>query len=231
VRNELLRFVESLDAATVARFFNALGLNLTVLSRVTAHEPGKPDAAQRLKRLSAFNEMQHACFGQVNAFLHDVADLFPAHASVSILYHFAHEARIVPQLEQAFSHARKLAMQGQAPTPSEREHRVLLVSSDPQVRAAAFRILGSTCMLVEAEDPADALDKAEWVEPQLIIMDAQVAPNATAAVVTSLRAARQGTSFILLSDDDETAGCDAVLKRNPTDNDLRQATGALLGRP
>jgi hypothetical protein len=227
VRKELLRFVETRDAATVARFFNALGLDLTVLSRIAAHEPSD-DAAGRLKRLACFNEMQHACFGQVSAYLQDVADLFPAHASVSILYHFANEAGVVGQLEQAFSRARNLAMQGQQPTPSEREQRVLLVSGDPQVRAVTFRILGPACMLVEAEDAADALDKAEWVEPHLVIVDEQAAP---VSLVENLRKAKTGTAFILLSDTRDDTNCEAHLPRHPTDKDLSQTAKRLLNTP
>jgi len=228
VRNEVIRFVETRDAATVARFFNALGLELTVLTRIAAH-----DKSAKAGRLACFNEMQHACFGQVNAHLHDVSDLFPAHASVSILYHYAEEAKAVSELEQAFSRARKLAMMGQAPAPREVERRAMLLAGDPLLRATLLRVLGDEVLMVEADNGADALDKSEWVEPHLTIAEVEAEDLDVGDFLKKFRKTTQGreSRVLLLTAAGGTpkgVKADAVMRHPVSEDELLQTVLKLI---
>jgi CheY-like chemotaxis protein len=226
VRNEIIRFVESQEAATVARFFNALGLELTVLTRISIQDK------DGMQRVNSFNEMQHACFGQINAHLHDVADLFPAHASIAILYHYANEAKAVDDLEQAFSRALKLAMHGQAPPPSEVERRILLLAGDTQ-RATIHRVLSGSGIVFEADNGADALDKAEWVEPHLTIVDTATPGVDARDFINKFRRTPLGknSKLLLLAGSKKfSAGinADAILKTPTDDEQIRDSALPLL---
>lgn len=169
MRNEIIRFLESRPAQTGAKFFTALGLELSVLARILDQE-----GRAHHRALAAIHEMEHCCFGQINAYLHGVDDLFAADASVAILYHYASEAGIEDQLSPAILRARKLALQDNPP-PSENELRVLLVDDEPTLRIEINRLLTGEGMVVfEAENGAEGLNKAVWVEPHLTVVDWQM---------------------------------------------------------
>ena len=166
MRNEIIRFLESRPPETGGLFFTALGLELSVLARIL----DKDSKADR-SSLAAINEMHHCCFGQINAYLHGVDDLFAADASVAILYHYATEAGILDKFGPAVIRARKLALQDN-PLPSDSELRVLLVDDEPKLRMKINRLLTAEGLVVfEAENGAEGLNKAAWVEPHLTIVD------------------------------------------------------------
>lgn len=167
MRKEVTRFLEANDGQTAARFFTALGLELSVLARVAVR-----DGVVGPSAFAAYNEMQHCCLGQVNAIIHGIADLFPADASMAILYHYAGKACGTADLEGAFLRAMKLALSGMDPRPSKDERRVLLVDDDPELRTRIHRVLSAEGLVVfEAENGPEALEKATWVEPHLTIVD------------------------------------------------------------
>jgi len=167
MRKEVTRFLEANDARTGSRFFVALGVELSVLARVALRDGSAGPSA-----MAAFNEMQHCCFGQVNAIVHGIDDLFPADASMGILYHYAGRACGLREFEAAMLRALKQARHGKDQLPSRDEKRVLLLGRDPEVCSIIRRLLSQEGIVVfEAETGAEALDKAVWVEPHLTIVD------------------------------------------------------------
>ena len=194
MRNEIIRFLESRPAQTGALFFTALGLELSVLARILDSE-GRCDQ----RALAAIHEMHHCCFGQINAYLHGVDDLFAADASVAILYHYAAEAGIMDELGPAIIRARRLALQNN-PSPSEDEIRVLLVDDEPTLRFEINRLLtGDGIVVFEAESGAEGLNKAVWVEPHLTIVDWEMPVMNGPKFIETLKKSEQGErSKILL---------------------------------
>jgi CheY-like chemotaxis protein len=167
MRKEVTRFLEANDARTGSRFFVALGLEISVLARVALRAGSIGPSSW-----SAFNEMQHCCFGQVNAIVHGIDDLFPADASMGILYHYAGQACGQVEFEAAILRAMKQALHGKDPRPSKDEKRVLVLGDDPELRSVIHRLLSQEGLVVfEAETGPEALDKAAWVEPHLMIVD------------------------------------------------------------
>lgn len=187
MRNEIIRFLESRPAQIGALFFTALGLELSVLARILDKEKRCDQAA-----LAAIHEMQHCCFGQINAYLHGVDDLFAADASVAILYHFASEAGIMDELGPAIIRARRLALLDNPP-PSENEVRVLLVDDEPTLRIEINRLLtGDGIVVFEAENGAEGLNKAVWVEPHLTIVDWEMPVMNGPKFIETLKKSDQG---------------------------------------
>lgn len=187
MRNEIIRFLESRPAQTGAKFFTALGLELSVLARILDQE-----GRAHHRALAAIHEMEHCCFGQINAYLHGVDDLFAADASVAILYHYASEAGIEGELAPAIIRARKLALQDN-PLPSENETRVLLVDDEPTLRIEISRLLTGEGMVVfEAENGAEGLNKAVWVEPHLAVVDWQMPGINGPGFIQAFRETEQG---------------------------------------
>jgi two-component system, chemotaxis family, chemotaxis protein CheY len=187
MRNEIIRFLESRPARTGALFFTALGLELSVLARILYGEGRCGQDA-----LAAIHEMQHCCFGQINAYLHGVDDLFAADASVAILYHYAGEAGIMDELGPAIIRARRLALQDNPP-PSENEVRVLLVDDEPTLRIEINRLLtGDGIVVFEAENGAEGLNKAVWVEPHLTIVDWEMPVMNGPKFIETLKKTEQG---------------------------------------
>lgn len=169
MRNEIIRFLESRPALVGALFFTALGLEITVLARVRVSEDNASADS-----LAAMHEMEHTCLGQVNAYLHGVDDLFTADASVAIIYHYADQAGIRDEFEAALKRARKQALQDEQPTPED-ERRVLLVDDEPALRSNVRKALKKNGLVVfEAENGAEGLSKAEWVEPHVTVVDWQM---------------------------------------------------------
>lgn len=187
MRNEIIRFLESRPAQIGGLFFTALGLELSVLARILDKEKRCDQAA-----LAAIHEMQHCCFGQINAYLHGVDDLFAADASVAILYHFADEAGIMDELAPAIIRARRLALQDNPP-PSENEVRILLVDDEPTLRIEINRLLTTEGVVVfEAENGAEGLNKAAWVEPHLTIVDWEMPVMNGPEFIQTLKKSEQG---------------------------------------
>ncbi|MCA8913613.1 MAG: response regulator [Planctomycetes bacterium] len=234
MRNEIIRFLESRPAKTGALFFTALGLELSVLARIQDNE-GKADRAC----LAAIHEMQHCCFGQINAYLHGVDDLFAADASVAILYHYAFEAGIQDELGPAIIRARRLALQDN-PLPSEDETRVLLVDDEPALRFEINRILTAAGMVVfEAETGAEGLNKAAWVEPHLTIVDWEMPVMNGPKFIETLRNTDTGmnTKVLLLVERGKRQPIgkavkpliDQIVKRPFSEDAFRNAVTDLLG--
>ena len=193
MRNEIIRFLESRPAETGALFFTALGLELSVVARILNQE----DKADRAC-LAGIQEMQHCCFGQINAYLHHVDDLFAAEASVAILYHYANEAGIMDELEPAIIRARRLTMLDNI-VPSENEIRVLLVDDEPVLRMELNRILtGEGLVVFEAETGAEGLNKAAWVEPHLTIVGWEMPVMKGPKFIETLRKSAQGRNSRVL---------------------------------
>ncbi|MBZ0137158.1 MAG: response regulator [Planctomycetes bacterium] len=233
MRNEIIRFLESRPAQIGALFFTALGLELSVLARILDGE-GRCDQAG----LAAINEMQHCCFGQINAYLHGVDDLFAADASVAILYHYANEAGILDEFGPAIIRARKLALQNN-PLPSENELRVLLVDDEPALRIEISRLLGGDGIVVfEAENGAEGLNKAVWVEPHLTIVDWEMPVMNGPKFVETLKKSEQGqrSKVLLMTEKGKRQPVgktvkslvDAVVKRPFNDAEFRGTVAALL---
>lgn len=219
MRNEIIRFLESRPAETGALFFTALGLELSVVARILDQE----DKADRAC-LAAIQEMQHCCFGQINAYLHHVDDLFAADASVAILYHYANEAGIMDELGPAIIRARRLAMQDNA-VPSEDETRVLLVDDEPALRMEINRILTSDGLVVfEAETGAEGLNKAAWVEPHLTIVDWEMPVMNGPKFIETLRNSDQGmnTRVLLLVEKG---------RKQPVSKSVKALTDGIMKRP
>ncbi|MCC6464518.1 MAG: response regulator [Planctomycetes bacterium] len=169
MRKEATRFLEARDPQTAARFYAALGIELSVLARVAVRD-NRADVA----KLNAVNEMHHCVLGQVSAVLHGYGDFFPSDAAMSILYHYAGMAGVAAEMEQAMARAMKLALQPLNETlpPKADERRVLVVDDSPTLRSRIHRLLtGQGLVVFEAETGAEALDKAAWVEPHLTIVD------------------------------------------------------------
>ena len=233
MRNEIIRFLESQPTQTGAYFFTALGLELSVLARILDKEQRCDQAA-----LAAIHEMQHCCFGQINAYLHGVDDLFAADASVAILYHYAEQAGIIDELAPAIIRARKLALQDNA-LPSENEVRILLVDDEPALRIEINRLLTTEGVVVfEAENGAEGLNKAAWVEPHLTIVDWEMPTMNGPKFIETLKKSDQGKrSKVLLMTEkgkkqpvSKTAKqlIDEIVKRPFANDDLRRRVLALM---
>lgn len=169
MRKEATRFLEARDPQTAARFYAALGIELSVLARVSVR-----DGKASVEKLNAINEMHHCVLGQVSAVLHGYGDFFPSDAAMSILYHYAGIAGVAPEMEQAMARAMKLALQplNETLAPKADERRVLVVDDSPTLRSRIHRLLtGRGLVVFEAENGPEALDKAAWVEPHLTIVD------------------------------------------------------------
>jgi len=104
MREELTGFLQAATPKTRAAFFAALGMELSVLARITYSKRRGDKTA-----LMAMQEMQHTCFGQINAFLQGNDDLMPPDTAVAILYQYVGEAAITDEFEAAIPPARKLA--------------------------------------------------------------------------------------------------------------------------
>lgn len=202
MRKEVTRFLEANDARTGSRFFVALGLELSVLARVALKQGSAGPSSW-----SAFNEMQHCCFGQVNAIVHGIDDLFPADATMGILYHYAGQACGQAELEAAILRAMKQALHGKDPLPSKGEKRVLLVDDDPELRSVIHRLLSKEGLVVfEAETGAEALDKAVWVEPHLTIVDWRMPVIDGPEFIRQFKRSREGKNSRVLLMQEKAAG-------------------------
>lgn len=188
MRKEVTRFLEANDRQTGARFFVALGLELSVLARVDLRDGHAGPSA-----MTAYNEMQHCCLGQLNAIAHGIDDLFPADASMAILYHYARTACGVKELEGAMLRAVKQAMHGMDARPSQNEQRVLLVDDDPELRTMIHRLLSAEGLVVfEAESGPEAMEKATWVEPHVTIVDWRMPVIDGPAFIKTFKRSREG---------------------------------------
>lgn len=219
MRNEIIRFLESRPAGIGALFFTALGLELSVLARILDKEKRAHQAA-----LAAIHEMQHCCFGQINAYLHGVDDLFAADASVAVLYHYAAEAGILDELGPAIIRARRLALQDNPP-PSENEVRVLLVDDEPALRIEINRLLTAGGFVVfEAENGAEGLNKAVWVEPHLTIVDWEMPVMNGPKFVETLKKSEQGrrTRVLLMTQKG---------RKQPVGKDIKPLVDQFVKRP
>jgi two-component system chemotaxis response regulator CheY len=233
MRKEIIRFLESRPAKTGALFFTALGLELSVLARIMDKD-GKADRAA----LSALHEMQHCCFGQINAHLHGVDDLFAADTSIAILYHFAAEAGVLDEMTPLIMRARKLALQ-ENPPPSADERRVLLVDDQPALRFEISRLLSTPGVVVfEAENGAEGLNKAEWVEPHLTIVDWEMPVMNGPRFIETFKQTEQGqrSKVLLLTEEGRKQPVtkavkplvDVVIKRPFEADDFSACVGKLL---
>lgn len=223
MRNEIIRFLASRDSQDGAKFFTALGLEITLLARI-AFKEGSAGPSM----LASLHEMQHCCLGQLNAYLHGVDDLFPADATVEILYHYARQAGVEADFSEAINRARRIALPNPAPTANER--RVLLLAPEPEIRSRLSRLLSRQKLVVfEAETPAEALDKTEWVEPHLAV--AALADDAVASFVETFRASGYGArAKVMLLGTGKFHGVDQVLAPTATDAAFEKAAKTLASK-
>jgi CheY-like chemotaxis protein len=223
LRNEIIRFLASRDSQDGAKFFTALGLEITLLARI-AFKEGSAGPSM----LASLHEMQHCCLGQLNAYLHGVDDLFPADATVEILYHYARQAGVEADFSEAINRARKIALPSPAPTANER--RVLLLATESETRSRLSRLLTRQKLVVfEAETPAEALDKAEWVEPHLAV--AALPADAVAGFVETFRASGPGgRAKVLLLGKAGAPGVDKLLSPAVNDSAFEKAAKNLASK-
>lgn len=104
MRDDLLKFLEAGTPKLRAAFFSALGIELSVLARITYSQRRGDKTA-----LMALNEMQHCCFGQINGYMQGNDDLMPPDTAVAILYQYVGEAGITVEFEGAIKRARNQA--------------------------------------------------------------------------------------------------------------------------
>lgn len=101
---EIRDYLERQDAAGRARFLAILGLDLSVLARISAMS-GNATVSQ----LKAFNEMQHCIYGHLAPILHGDHDAFFTETFLELLCHYAGETGCREQVEQSLARARSLA--------------------------------------------------------------------------------------------------------------------------
>jgi hypothetical protein len=104
MREELLKFLEAGTPKLRAAFFSTLGMELSVLARILYSQRRGSKTS-----LLALQEMQHCCFGQINAYVYELDDLLTPDMAVAILCQYADEAEIRKDVEAAVGRARRLA--------------------------------------------------------------------------------------------------------------------------
>src|SRR5262245_17357776 len=77
--------------------------------------------------------------------------------------------------------------------------RVLVIDDEAGILRATERILGPTCAVTVAQRAADAVEKAETAEPDLVICDIRMPEMDGVALVEGLRARQPGMDVIFMT--------------------------------